>query len=1397
MLVSRSRGSRGASTAKPRRVAVSVLAAALALGLPAVALAAFPGKDPNESVRANTPNDPGYDPCESDHAGGATCSNPFDQDSARFGFAPSGTQFSATYKNLSQTARQQAQNTAAGRNPTGQLAGVSADRAWKRSTGRPDVQIAILDTGIRWREQELRTQVGLNEGELPMPQKGGGAVCPARDCNGDGAYNVDDYAADPRVAKDSGHDDEPDADKLLDASDLIAVFSDGKDSDANGYTDDIAGWDFFDDDNDPYDASSYSSAENHGSGRARDAAAATNNGQSDTGVCPRCQIVPLRIWDTFVADTSNLAQAALYAADNRVEVLEAAIGGLSNPRFAREAFRVAYRKGLFLTVVSSDLNTADHNIPTVYDEAMQVQGVVADTEGLGSSDAAEVGSFLGAIGIPTGAPVQTWFRNSGTTQYGGHAHIVMPATTGSQATGQASGAAGLIVSYARDQGIELAPNEIKQILTMTAEDVVPENTGGLGTADPAQPGWDQHFGYGRPDLGLALERVAQHRIPPQALVTSPDWFAPFNVLDESSVAIAGRVAARGSFRWTLQWAPGIEPRSDEFHDVAGGGGSGTFEGELGRVDLNAVRAALDARPGGGATADPTAPSKGRGDVDPNEPAFTVRVVVTDGSGNRGEDRKVLFAYRDQTLHPGWLRRLGTGGEASQRMWDVDGDGRLDIVLADSSGALRVLDDRGEAVAAFNRGRPVQTDLYANVHLGAASYGRRRAPCGRNKPRSCRHDVFALQPPRESLRTPAIGDVDGDLAPDIVDTAGEHIYAWHMDGTRLAGFPVRMDPNHSRPQDRSRSNHVKRGFIASPTLGDLDGDGVLDIVAPALDGWVYAINGHGGALLGWPAHPMTKGLVRGEIITTAAVGDITGNARPEVVVATNEVESVQPPPSLPNGTADLADTLGRLATNVLTNAIGGRARVYALDNRGRVLPGWPTANDSAVPDALPLVGPGSEQVLGNVAGDGKLEVIGDVAAGEMTATDGEGRRVVSYDSQPLTGEPVDKGKVINLFEEPIAADLDGNAGLEVAKGGMTVNQLVNLGVLVGQNLPYSHVMQAWSGANGTSLSAYPQDVEDYQLFSSPAVADVSNAPGRELLFGTGMYLLRDINAQGQEGAGFPKFTGGWNFTVPAVGDVDGDGKLEISTMTREGNAFTWDTDQAACGTNDQWWTSRHDERSTGAYGVDSRPPGAARDLAAHRQAGSLEVGWRAPGGDWDCGRAHRYRVLTSNCPIKAPTDGRQLADAGVQDRAGAPVTRTVARRDVRRRVAVTYADDAGNWGPAAQVAGRGRALPARRDVKRPTLSLRVRRGRRAGRLVVGWRGRDRSGVACYQVHVRPHRSGATWRVVRSETRAHHVEYRGRAGTRYDVRVRAIDEAGNVGVFHTVRARAPRRSARRAS
>jgi uncharacterized repeat protein (TIGR01451 family) len=1279
-------GLRGALRAlRKAPLAVLVLVALLAAA-PALAVRQFPGSDPDESVRINTPNDPNFDRCEHDDEDNPeSCSNVFDQDYERFGFAPDGSHTTALYdSNNAHTQRLRDQNLAAGRNPLGQVPGVSADRAWKYSIGDPDVQVAILDTGIRWKNTSLRKKVWLNAGELPAPRRANSTTCPD-DCNGDGAFNVDDYANDPRVSDAAGGDDEPDADSILDGSDLIATFSDGTDTDGNGYVDDIVGWDFFDDDNNPYDASSYSSAEDHGDGRAEEAGQQTNDGAGGTGVCPECQVVPLRIWDTFVADTNNFAQASLYAADNDIEVVEGATGGLFNSRFARAAFDYAYRRGVFFAIVSSDLNTADHNIPTLYDEAMMVQGTVADVHGLGDSPPPEFIDFFRGRGVPlvTNSPIRTWFRNSGTTQYGGHAHIAMPAVTGSAATGQASGAAGLVASHGRGLSTPLEPNEVKQLLTMTAEDVLPENTDGLGVPDPALVGWDQHFGYGKPDLGLALERVDRsiggtNLIPPQALITSPKWFEPYNVARRPTVDIKGRLSAKraSGYSWTLQWAPGIEPAEGEFTNVVTQSETAPLEGTLGTIDLTAVRAALDARPGGGATDDPTAPSKGPGDKDPNEPAFTVRVVVTDSDGNRGEDRKMLFAYRDPSVHPGWAKVLGTGGEASERMFDLDGDNALDIVLADSSGVLHVLKADGTPLESFNNGQPVRTSLYPNVHPGAPPYA-------------------SVAPPREVLRTPAIGDIDGDLEPEIVDSAGEHVYAWNADGTTVPGFPVRLNPDFSRPQERARCKHVKRGFSAAPTLGDMNGDGRLDIVIPALDQHVYGWDGEGNPLPGFPTLLKSAEiecednfdnivpLDGAEIINTAALGNIAGDAKPEVVTPTAEFDPNPAAPPTPGGGGQ-AGGFGNILTNVLSGAIGGSGRVYALDRNASVLPGWPTEPNGIVPDALPFVGPGVDHVLANVDADPQLEVIGNVATGELTATDGDGDNVATYDSEPDGGEATDRSKILNLFENPIAANIDGVPGPEVIKGGVTLNQLVNIGVAVGQNLPYNHVVQAWNAQSGASLPSFPQAVEDFQLLSSPAAADVSDAGGKEIVTGTGLYYLRSMNVAGVEGSGWPKFTGGWIFSVPAIGDVDGDGKLEIAALTREGYAFLWDTDRPACGTNDEWWTSRHDEWSTGAYGTDTRPPGTPRQLQVRHQGTSAAMRWIAPGDDWLCGKASRYRIIKSSSPIVHPTDGTVVGEFAANASAGQAENFTLSEADLdgSNYFAVLYEDDAGNWGHLA-------------------------------------------------------------------------------------------------------------------
>ncbi|MES2885564.1 MAG: S8 family serine peptidase [Pseudomonadota bacterium] len=1205
--------------------ALSLLTIALAVG---AASGRFPSTDPD--LRIGTPDDPEYDCAESDDEDGQSCAGDlFTQSVNLFGFAPSyGPQPPPVPPTgIPPPPTNIATYLEGPKMGEGQVSGVSADSAWKVSIGRFDATVAVTDTGIRWNNNGVRLRVRLNEKELPRPRNAAGTVLTnpsdvifnGYDVNGDGAFNVMDYNDDARVDKNAGPDGIADA---IDAQDVLRAFSDGTDADSNGYIDDIAGWDFFEDDNDASDTTSYSAAGGHGTGRMNDAAEEGDDAAGNIGVCPRCSVMPLRVWDTFVTPGDTWAAAMVYAADQGVLATVAAIGMLQNTPSSKAANDYAASKGVALMQVSSDLNTANHNYPTNYNDSIYINGCVADVHGLSSEffDFGGSGSF--------GVPVQTWFRNSGLTQFGAKATVCFVGVTGSIDTGQAGGAGGLLHSrgleVAAQIGGRLTSNEVKQLLTMTAEDVTPGNTLGLGTPDPSQVGFDEQFGYGRAHLGDAIRRIAPEKLPPEALIESPAWWHlldPGTANTSKTVPITGFARAKRATActYTLEYGLGIEPEEGSYTEFASSACPTGDDATLGALPLDEIADAIT----GSRTGTFTQSAAARANV--NQHTFTVRLAVTDNFGNRGEDRKVYFAHHDPTWTAGWPKFVDVGGETSPTLVDLDGDGTLEFLDATSGGALCAYRHDGTRLASFNGGACWQLPPTFYAHPDAPGF-----------------KSGAVPPVTGGLRTPAVADLDGDFEPDIVLAAGDgRIFVLRADGT--VRLTLGIDPANSTPDKRNGRDHPKRGLLGSAVIADLDGlgDGLGDreIIVAALDGFIYVWNGRTGEpRAGFPVEVKEATAperldARGELIQTPSLADLDGDGQLEIVTGSGDVIPGEAMP--PAGPPPLTGGSGAVLDYILANTAGGQTRVYAYKNDGTPFAGWPKALTGILPDVLPFVGPQHGTAVADFDGDGRDDVIASMTTGNVTVFRGAGT-TAAFGSQGAVngGASSEAGKILNLFENAIVGNIDGRGQLDVAKVGVTVGQVANL-LLVGQNLPYNHVVQAWdASAPEPYLAGFPTAHDDYGLLSSPAIANVDGAGANEVIAGSGLYLLNAYTSTGMLAPKFPKLTGGWQFAVPAIADVDGDGKLNLVTSTREGWRFVWNLDgDATTANNSEWWTESHDECRTGRYQTDCRPPNRVKGLKF--EGGALQ--FTAPGDDWGAGMVAKYELRTSAREIVTADD----------------------------------------------------------------------------------------------------------------------------------------------------------------
>ena len=992
--------------------------------------------------------------------------------------------------------------------------GMSADVAFGVSTGRWDVVVAYTDSGVYW--EQFSNKVFLNTGELPVAQNAAGEL--VDDLDGNGIINIQDYAEDPRVDPTSGVDS---ADDRLDPSDLIATFSDGIDDDGNGYIDDIAGWDFFSWDNDPY-AQYQKGFASHGTGVAKLIGEEGGDG-GGVGVCPNCAVLPLRIGDTFIVDGDRVGAAIAYATDMGVTAVAMANGSITHPGRVEDAVNYAEAHNVVLVGAAADENSYHHNVPSMEDPILYVHTV-------SESDGRQDGTY-------------TYMAFNGCNNFGPRVDLVVSlnnCATGSTAV--TAGAAGLLQSAARDAGLELTAPEIRALLRGDVDDVyLTDAEREIANTYPSKAGWDAFYGYGRLNLGRSALRVAAGDIPPSVRLTSPEWFG-YVRSDGPAIEVVGSVSAprASGVSWTLEVAAGVEP--DEWTSVASG--DGAADGVLGTVDPSVFATHVF---------DDLIFDEGVVDrfYRAHLPAVQVKLTATDSDGRTAETRRTVWVHEDPTLLPGFPLTFDGSLEPPPLLADLDGDGDHEVVLFTAGGELHVFQHDGSELEGF----PVQTEPHWWMEEASES------------------PAFASGAVRlggeGSVAAPAVGDIDGDGVPEVVaGTLGGRIYAWHPDGKPVAGFPVRIDGRE--PEEFLRGRGWDNGFAAAPTLADIDGDGAYEIIVGAMDQRLYVWSGDGSR---FPNYPMdlcidcdNQGF---RILSSAAVGDVDNDGDLDCVIGTNEV---------PDDGAGVA---------------------WMIDLKtAQVASGWPKVRDGLIDQTiLPVLGEGhpASIALADVDGDGDLEIASNAMLGsaDLIHHDGSNAREIGYvQDQFGSRASFGGGSFLGMATNPAFGDLTGDGVPDFSVGGSSIDYMVSLALT--KQFEFEHALGAWDGATGQMLRGFPREVDDVSFLVSPSIADVTGDGMREVLYGTGGYFVYAWDADGTIAPTFPKFTGGWIIGGSSLGDLDGDGYLELVVGTREGNLFAWHTDGRADQTGG-WPMAFHDARNTGNHETVVAPQAGPPDV----------------------------------------------------------------------------------------------------------------------------------------------------------------------------------------------------------
>ncbi len=344
------------------------------------------------------------------------------------------------------------------------LQSVKAPLGWEIEQGDSTVIIAIIDSGVDTQHPDLAGKIWINPDEIPNNKIDDDANGFVDDVNG---WDFEKGNADPN----------PDPD--------------GLDNDSDGLTDDGV---------------------DHGTMMAGLAAAMTNNNEGIAGFAWKCQIMPIKsLNDEGSGSIDHITRGIIYAANNGAHIINLSLGGSSPSKLQQDAIQYAYRLGTIVIAAAGNQSSSDFRYPAA-DKNVVAVGATGGTADVISS-ISNYGIFVDVMApggdfrlSPPSEMISTVYYNP---TYGFNNYYRARTKEGYLTAGTSSSTAMVsgLMALVRSQHPEWSNEQIIRQVVLTADNI-----------DDLNPMYRGQLGSGRINAYRALTEVNPVDVPPRLLL---------------------------------------------------------------------------------------------------------------------------------------------------------------------------------------------------------------------------------------------------------------------------------------------------------------------------------------------------------------------------------------------------------------------------------------------------------------------------------------------------------------------------------------------------------------------------------------------------------------------------------------------------------------------------------------------------------------------------------------------------------------------------------------------------------------------------------------------------------------------------------------------------------------